>query len=212
MTPSSPAPSNRENQSVAIARSVVAGVRWTGGLGVAQHRLEPGAPLALGHAAEVLVVEREQVPRDEARGRLGREHAHARRRRVDPEQQGLEGEGPVLGDDDLAVQDAPLGQRRAQRVGQLGEVAVQRLEVAGLRVHLVAITEDEGPEPVPFGLEQPAVVGREPVHGLGQHRLERRLERQVQGHRVECTRGHRPRTEPRSSGRRLRDAVTAVRS
>ena len=126
---------------------------------------------------------------------------------MDPKQQRFEGERAVLGDDDLAVEDAPIGQRRPQRVGELREVAVQRLEVAGLRVHLIAVPEDEGPEAVPLGLEQPAVVGRQGVHGLGQHRLERRLERQVARatNRVYCG-------EPAQEARRLRGAAAAIRS
>ena len=79
---------------------------------------------------------------------------------MDPQEQGLEAERAVPGDDDLAVEDAALRQRGAQRLGQLREVAIQRLQVARLRVDLVAVAEDEGAEAVPFGLEQPAVVRR----------------------------------------------------
>ena len=92
----------------------------------------------------------------------------------------------VAGDDDLAVEDAPLGQCGPERVGQLREVAVERLQVARLGVDLVAVAEDERPEAVPLGLEQPAVVRRQVVGGLGQHRFERRFER-------EC---HRPTIAP----------------
>ena len=111
---------------------------------------------------------------------------------------------PSLGDDDLAVEHAALGQGRAERIGQLREVAVERLEVAGLGVDLVAVAEDERPEAVPLGLEQPAVVGRQRVDGLGEHRLDRRLDREVHRH------GPSVPAEPGRSGRRLRDAVTVV--
>ena len=101
---------------------------------LAQDRLEAGAALGLRHVAEVLVAERQQVPGDERRGRFGGQHVDPRRRRVDAQQQRLEVERAVAGDDDLAVEHAALGQRGAQRVGQLREVAVERLEVARLRV------------------------------------------------------------------------------
>ena len=143
---------------------------------------ETGAPLALRHLAQVLVAERQQVPRDEARRRLGGQHVHPRRGRVDAQQQRLEVERPVPGDDDLAVEDAPLRERRPERLGELREVAIERLQVARLRVDLVAVAEDDRPEPVPFGLEQPAVAVGQAVDRLGEHRFDRRFDGQVQGH------------------------------
>ena len=71
---------------------------------------------------------------------------------------GLEVERAVAGDHDLAVEDAALGQLGPERLGELREVAVERLEVAALRVDLVAVAEDERPEAVPLGLELPAVA------------------------------------------------------
>ena len=61
-------------------------------------------------------------------------------------------------------------------LGELGEVAVEGLEVPALRVDLVAVAEDEGPEPVPLGLEQPAVAVGQGAAGLGEHGLDRGLE------------------------------------
>ena len=97
---------------------------------------------------------------------------------MDAQQERLEVERPVARDDHLAVEDAAVGQGGPERVGQLREVAVERLQVARLRVDLVAVAEHERPEAVPFGLEQPAVVTGDRVGGLGQHRLDRRLEGQ----------------------------------
>ena len=91
-TPSRPAPSKRWNQSSARARSrrgrremdrVVARA-------AANACSSSCATLALGRRAQVAVVEREQVPRHERRGRLLGEHPDPRLRRVDPEQQRLE--------------------------------------------------------------------------------------------------------------------------
>ena len=72
ITPSSPAPSNRSNQSAAWARSRVAGVRWIGGAGSPRTASSRARRSACGTARQVLVAEGEQVPGDEARRRLAR--------------------------------------------------------------------------------------------------------------------------------------------
>ena len=61
---------------------------------------------------EVGVVERQQVERHERRGRLLGEHAHSRLGRMDALLEGVEVEAATLGvgDDDLAVDDASIGQ------------------------------------------------------------------------------------------------------
>ena len=83
-----------------------------------------------------------------------------------------------VGDHDLAVDDASLGKRLTQRSEQLGEVAAERAELAGDQLHAVAVAEHHAPEAVPLGFEQPAVaVGNRPRE-LGQHGLQRRLDRQ----------------------------------
>ena len=162
-TPSRPAPSNRSNQSAAVARSRVAGVRWTGGCAPPRtaSRRARRSPCGTSRRSSSPSASRSQATNDA--GRLLGQHLDPRRRRVDAQQQRLEVEAAVARDDDLAVEHAALGQRGAERVGQLGEVAVQRLEVARLRVDLVAVAEDERPEAVPLRLEQPAVVGRQAV-------------------------------------------------
>ena len=83
-------------------------------------------------------------------------------------------------DDDLAVEHESRlrAAERTQRLLQLGEVAIQRLEVARLDEELVAIAEDERAEAVPLRLVDPAVAGRDGGGGLGQHRLDRRLDRE----------------------------------
>ena len=161
-------------------------------LGGAEDHLESRPPLALRDRAQVLVAERQQVPGDEARRRLLGQHLDPRRGRVDAQQERLELERAVARDDDLAVEDAPLGERGPERVGQFREVAVERLQVARLRVDLIAVPEDERPEAVPLRLEQPAVVGRQRVGGLGEHRFERRFEGEC--HRQTIAR--RPPSEP----------------
>ena len=64
---------------------------------------------------------------------------------------------PSGGDDDLAVEHEPRvgAAERPERALELGEVPVQRLEVAALDVDLGPVPEDEGPEPVPLRLVDP---------------------------------------------------------
>jgi hypothetical protein len=144
--------------------------------------LQPRAPLVLRHLAQILVAECQQVPRHEARRRLGGEHVDPRRGRVDAQQQRLEVERAVAGDDHLAVDDAALRQRGLERLGQLGKVAIERLEVARLREHLVAVAEHDRPEAVPLGLEQPAVGVGQGIDRLGEHGFDRGRDGQVDRH------------------------------
>ena len=67
------------------------------------------------------------------------------------------------------------GKLRAQRLEQLGEVAVQRFFVAALDQDLVAVAKDERAKPVPLGFEDPVPAGRQFTDALGQHRQERRV-------------------------------------
>ena len=141
--------------------------------------LEARAPLGLRHAAKVLVAEGKQVPRDEAGRRLCGQHLHARCGWVDPEEERLERKLAVGRDHDLPVDDAALRERGAERLGELREVAVERLEVATLDQDLVAVAEDDRPEAVPFRFVQPAVADGQVVARLREHRLERRVEGQA---------------------------------
>jgi len=91
---------------------------------------EARPPLALGRRPQVLVVEGEQVPGDVRGGRLRGQHLDPRRGRVDPEQECLEIEPSVACDHDLAIDDAAIRERGPQRRAELGEVAVEGLQVA----------------------------------------------------------------------------------
>ncbi len=123
-----------------------------GGARAGERALEPVAALDERAAAQVVVVLGEQVPRDERGRRAGGERRHPRRGGVDAEQQRVEVEPAVGDDDDLAVEHAARGQRRAQRGLELGEVATERLLVAALDVDVVAGLEHERAEAVPLGL------------------------------------------------------------
>src|SRR6185437_7068692 len=127
----------------------------------------------------VLIVEREQIPGDERGRRLLGEHAHARLRRMDAQQERLELQASVSGDDDLAVEDRALRQRRPDRRLELREVSVERLQIPGLDIRLIAVAEDDGPEAVTLRLEQPAVTLRQRVGRLGEHGFDGWLEREL---------------------------------
>src|SRR5215472_10116852 len=64
---------------------------------------------------KILFTQREQIPGDERSGPLRGEQLHARRGRVDAEEQSLETEPLAADDDDLPVDHAALGQPRGQR-------------------------------------------------------------------------------------------------
>ena len=109
MTPSSPAPSKRRNQSsreraIARRRGEVHRRRRA-----REHALEPLAPHRERRVAQVLVAEREQVPGHERGRRLRGEQLHARRGGMDAQEQRLEVEPAGADDDDLAVDDAAFG-------------------------------------------------------------------------------------------------------
>jgi len=115
----------------------------------------PVAALALGELEQRLVVERQQIERDEARRGLLGEHVDARLGGVDPLAERVEVLPALLIEEhDLAVQDIA-----ALREGELGEVPAQRFPAARLQIDVRAIDEDDGAESVPFGLIRPARTG-----------------------------------------------------
>jgi hypothetical protein len=147
-----------------------------GRLDAPEDRLEACPALTLRRGAEVLVVQREQVPADEAGRRLRGEHLHPGSGRMNTQQEGLEVQLALPRDHDLAIDDATGREGRPDRIGELREVAVQRLEVTTLDQDLVAVTEDDGPEPVPLRFVEPAIAVGQAIRRLGQHGLKRRIE------------------------------------
>src|SRR5215204_1969747 len=90
--------------------------------------------------------------------------------------QRLEIERAVAGDHDLAVEHAALRQLGLERGDELGEVAVERLLIAALNEHLVAVAEDDRAKAVPFGLEHPLVADGKLAHILGEHGKDWRID------------------------------------
>ena len=76
----------------------------------------------------------------------------------------------------------PAGQLREQRVVQLGEVAVERPQVAALDVDVVAPRKTIARKPSHFGSNRkPSPVGQL-VGELREHRLDRRRQRKHRRH------------------------------
>ena len=137
-----------------------------GGSALAIASIDQFAPLALRRRAQILIAQGEHVPADERRRSLFGEHAYPRFRRVYAQQQRLELESVRPRNHDLTVDDATFRQVRPERGRQLGKVSIERLEVATLDEDRVAIAEDDRPEAVPLGLEEPAFALGSPVATL----------------------------------------------
>src|SRR4051794_19260247 len=91
---------------------------------------------------------------------------------MQPAQKRLE----VSGDHDLAVQCEASGGQCPERADQLGEVARERSLVAAPQVDLLAVAEDQAPEPVPLWLVEVSTP-RELSLEAGEHRRQRRAPR-----------------------------------
>ena len=160
MTPSSPAPSKRRNQSARRARSVVAGVRCSGGVAEASsasscsRRSWNGSPRRSRSPTQAGPRRRSRPASagpaaSPAMRRDGAAAAAPRSRAARPSAMTISPSSTQRG-----------GQLRAQRLDELGEVAVERLLVAALDEDLVAVAEDQHAKAVPLRLEDP---GRRPA-------------------------------------------------
>src|SRR3990167_1858655 len=99
---------------------------------------------------------------------------------MDAEEECFEVEASVRRDHDLAVEHAAVGEVGAKVRLELGEVAAERLEVAGLDVDLVSRLEDKRAKSVPLWLVDPLLSVGDIVGELREHRLDRRLKGQGQ--------------------------------
>src|SRR6185312_9883937 len=116
--------------------------------------LEDGAPLLVRDLEQGVVVAREHVERDEARGGLAGQALDARAGGMDALAQGFEVLDAAFPEhDDLAVEDVAPG-----REVELGEVAAQVAAVARMQGVKLAVHERERAEAVPLGLVGPALA------------------------------------------------------
>ena len=75
----------------------------------------------------------------------------------------------------------PVGQRRAQRLDELGEVAGERSLVAAPELDLVAVAEDDAAESVPFRFVDEVVVLGQGAGQLRQHGGDRGHDGEIHG-------------------------------
>src|SRR5581483_4699192 len=140
-----------------------------------KERFEPLPAIRERRLAQILISFGEQIEEDDRRRSSLREQLDARRGGMNPLLQRVELERAVLYDDDLAVEHAARRQLRAQRVDQLGKVAVERFLVAALNQNFVAVAKHQCAKPVPLRLEDPAVARGQFGETLGEHRQDRRV-------------------------------------
>ena len=88
---------------------------------------------------------------------------------------------PVHLDHELAVEHELLAGQREDVGDHLGEVAVHRLAVAALQVHVVAVAEHDRAEAVPLRLVAPAVALGQLLRGPGELGLHGRFQRKRDG-------------------------------
>jgi hypothetical protein len=98
---------------------------------------------------------------------------------MQPQLERIEVERRALRDHELAVEHAALRQLCQEDVDDLGEVSIQRLLVAALDEDLVPVAEHEDAEAVPLRLEDPLVAAGQLADALGEHRVHRRIDREV---------------------------------
>ena len=79
-------------------------------LGISQHLLESRPPFVLGRVTEISSIDGQQIEADEACRCLQRELVDTRGGRMQPHLQCVEIQSLAPGNDDLAIDDAPLWQ------------------------------------------------------------------------------------------------------
>ena len=95
--------------------------------------------------------------------------------------------------DDLSIDDGAAGQLLEKDLMQLGEVPIQRPEIATLDKDVVfrGPAKHDRAKAVPLGLEQEVAIARQIVGEFREHRLDRRSNRQRRsswhGVKVDCS-------------------------
>src|SRR5262249_42095634 len=113
------------------------------------------------------------------------------------------------GDDDLAVDDAARRKREKQRGVQLGKVAVERPQVAALHEQLGAAAKNDRAKTVPLRLVEKRPGGQR-VRQLGEHRLDRRVQRE--SHALDLTNNRKGREDREGKNGFASSATFAVKA
>src|SRR5260370_25731345 len=109
--------------------------------GVAENLLEFFSAKFERRLPQILVAEREKIPRDKRSRRLLSEHLHARCGGMDAQEQRFEIESVASDNDDLAVDDAALRKRGQERRGQLRKISIHPLLLTAPPPEFVALSE-----------------------------------------------------------------------
>jgi hypothetical protein len=80
-------------------------------------------------------------------------------------------------DHDLPVDHATFRQLLEQRLVQVREIAVERAQIPTLNEELRRAAKDDGAKAVPLRLEEKGTGLGEGIRQLGEHRLDRRVDR-----------------------------------
>jgi hypothetical protein len=149
---------------------------------------QPFAAARVRGLQQYLVVDEQQVERDHRGGCGLREQFHTGGGRVDALAEQLEvepGDRRVAPDhDQLHVDRAAHRELVLRLLDDLREVPGHGLPAPAGQLHLVAVTEHDAAEAVPLGLVRHPVRDGDLGYRLGQHRLQRRHDRQV--HALQC--------------------------
>jgi hypothetical protein len=132
--------------------------------------------------AKIASVDREQIERDKRRRRLLRELGDAGGGGMQAELERVEVEAARSGNHDLAIDDAAGRQRGEQRLVQLGKIAIEWTQVPALDVDVIIAAKNDGAEAVPFRFEEKPLAGRKLSGELGQHGVDRRIDRKGRRH------------------------------
>jgi hypothetical protein len=163
--------------------------RWCG---VDQQLFEAGAPLALRKRAKIRAVGGEQIERDEFCGHFRGQLRDARGRGMQTQLQRVEVEPLARDDYNLAVDHTPIWEPREESVVELGEVAVERTQIAALNEHFGLASKHDRAKAVPLRLVEQAIADWKGVGQFREHRFDRRCERKrVAGDARELTIGFR---------------------
>jgi len=88
---------------------------------------------------------------------------------VDALEEGVEGEGVILRDDEFSVEDEVFRLELREGVDDFGEVACEGLAGLGLEVDTGVVAEGQAAEAVPFGFVLPVGADGESGNELGVH-------------------------------------------
>ena len=127
------------------------------------------------------VINREQVEADKRRRRFIGEPGNPRRRGMEPKLERIEIEPFTRRDDNFAIHHAIGRQLLQKRLVQLRKIPIQRPQVPALDEHVRVAAKNDGAKPIPFRFVKKIAAGGKCLGKPGEHRLDRRRDREASG-------------------------------